>query len=613
MPAWALFGLAGLAMLVSRRADDVPDADTERTNDAVERARATFHTALSGTGPFAHLAANARLATIEAEVLAVLATAETDRGAQHMLARIQHDTGPSRVALSTLQELFAPTPVAALGLGPEGALQRAALVTVTAPPDTPWLDHRAGVHPVVVWGLLGDPGRDPELPVDTRELTAAGREAGDGADLVVATGSDAARRREHAAAALGGRSFVVVGLPDTDAAWAAVVREATLTGQGVIVELHDTLPPLGRRWIERTRHVSWGLSCVRDVPIAELPRRRWQAVHVPDLPVTDEEWMARLGDAPRAHRLSLDQLELVAQAHDAYDGDLDAAVRRLVSGRLEQVTRRVHPRYTWDDLVLAPERKASLRAIADRYRDSSRVYDQWGFRPSPSRGTVALFSGPSGTGKSMAAEVVAGAVHLDLFKLDLSAVVSKYIGETEKNLEQVFEAAGAGNLLLFFDEADALFGKRSEVSDARDRYANIEVSYLLQRLEMYDGLVILATNFERNIDEAFIRRIHTRLEFTRPGPDEREAIWASNLPGTAPVDGVDTAWLAKAFDLTGGQIRNAVVKAAFLAASAGTPLTMHSAVIGVAHELRKQGRLLKLSDFGEYADAVQEAQQHGLV
>src|SRR6185369_15127162 len=141
---------------------------------------------------------------------------------------------------------------------------------------------------------------------------------------------------------------------------------------------------------------------------------------------------------------------------------------------------------------------------------------EWGFTATPSRGLVALFVGPSGTGKTMAAEIVAGELGLDVYKLDLSSVVSKYIGETEKNLEEVFDAASAGNLLLFFDEADALFGKRSEVRDARDRYANIEVSYLLQRLEVYDGLVVMATNFERNVDDAFLRRIHVRVEFTLP-------------------------------------------------------------------------------------------------
>ena len=176
--------------------------------------------------------------------------------------------------------------------------------------------------------------------------------------------------------------------------------------------------------------------------------------------------------------------------------------------------------------MLSPERLTLLQSIVERYRHAGEVYDDWGFSPNPSRGLVALFAGPSGTGKTLAAEIIAGALGLDVFKLDLSSVVSKYIGETEKNLEQIFDAASAGNMVLFFDEADSLFGKRSEVKDARDRYANIEVSYLLQRLEAYDGLVVLATNFEKNVDEAFLRRIHVRVEFALPGVEERKVIWA---------------------------------------------------------------------------------------
>ena len=189
---------------------------------------------------------------------------------------------------------------------------------------------------------------------------------------------------------------------------------------------------------------------------------------------------------PRSHPLTADQLEPVGRAFVATGGDLDAAVRRLVSGRLEQLARRIRPHRSWDDLVLSGDRTAVLRTIVDRYQHAEQVYDEWGFAASvSSRGIVSLFSGPSGTGKTLAAEVVAGALGLDLFKIDLSSVVSKYIGETEKNLEEIFDAASAGNLVLFFDEADALFGKRSEVKDSRDRYANIEVSYLLQRLEAY--------------------------------------------------------------------------------------------------------------------------------
>jgi len=597
LPEWALYGLAVLARAVAARGEGAG----EQHAGAVSAGRRALHDSLTGDGPFAVLTANARLTEREAESLAVLATAETQVAAQRLLVGLQGDAAAHRVALGTLVDVVEAAHVGELGVGPDGALRRAALVDVSDAADAPWLDQRLGVHPTVVWSLLGDPGREPGLHPDAYTLRT---DAEGAAGLAVVTGADPGRRRIAAADALAGHSFLIAPLPDTDVGWGALVREATLTGQGVIVELDETLPPNGRRWIERADHIAWALVCRRDIPIPELPDRPWAAVHVPEAPVTDDEWQARLGDAPRDHRLTLDQLDLVARAHDAYDGDLDAAVRRLVSGRLEQVTRRVRPRYRWDDLVLSPERKEALRSVADRYRHATQVYDQWGFSPAPSRGTVALFSGPSGTGKSMAAEVVAGTLHLDLFKLDLSAVVSKYIGETEKNLEQVFEAAGTGNLLLFFDEADALFGKRSEVRDSRDRYANVETSYLLQRLEVYDGLVVLATNFEKNIDDAFLRRIHTRIEFTLPGPAERQSIWEGNLPDDAPVEGIDTTWLAEHFELSGGQIRNAVVRAGFLAASAGTPVTMECAVKAVAQELRKQGRLIKASEFGDYADLI---------
>ena len=309
-------------------------------------------------------------------------------------------------------------------------------------------------------------------------------------------------------------------------------------------------------------------------------------------------------DVPRRHRLSLEQVELVARAYVANDRDLDGAVRRLVSGRLEHLARRIRPARTWDDIVVSPDRLALLRELTARYRHADQVYDDWGFRASPSRGLVALFSGPSGTGKTLATEVVAGDLGLDVFKLDLSSVVSKYIGETERNLEEVFAAAGAGNVVLFFDEADALFGKRSEVKDARDRYANIEVSYLLQRLESYDGLVVLATNFERNIDDAFLRRIHLRVEFTLPAEPERKAIWEANLPASAPLGDIDTAFLAERFELPGGAIRNAALRAAFAAASDGTSITMTCVVQAIAREYARLGRLVRPADFGRYHDVV---------
>jgi SpoVK/Ycf46/Vps4 family AAA+-type ATPase len=220
---------------------------------------------------------------------------------------------------------------------------------------------------------------------------------------------------------------------------------------------------------------------------------------------------------------------------------------------------------------------------------------------------VAMFAGPSGTGKTLAAEVVAGELGLDLYKVDLSAVVSKYIGETEKNLERIFGAAAAGDLVLFFDEADALFGKRSEVSDAHDRYANIEVAYLLQRLETYDGLVVLATNLQRNIDPAFLRRISVAIDFVPPEEPERRQIWARAFPSTAPVADVDIDFLARQFKITGGVISNAALGAAFLAAAEDSPITMRHAVLSVKREFQKLGRLRTEKEFDRYFDLVTES------
>ena len=208
------------------------------------------------------------------------------------------------------------------------------------------------------------------------------------------------------------------------------------------------------------------------------------------------------------------------------------------------------------------------------------MFGSWGFSAQPSTGVVALFAGPSGTGKTLAAEIIAADLGVDLYKIDLANLVSKYIGETEKNLGRLFDAAEASNVALFFDEADALLGKRSEVSDAHDRYANIEVAYLLQRLERYEGMALLATNLAKNIDPAFIRRLHVVVEFPIPGPAERRRIWARCLPkrcARGRPTSTSTRWPTSS-SCPGGTIRNAVLGAAFLAAEAGQPITMALAV-----------------------------------
>jgi SpoVK/Ycf46/Vps4 family AAA+-type ATPase len=222
------------------------------------------------------------------------------------------------------------------------------------------------------------------------------------------------------------------------------------------------------------------------------------------------------------------------------------------------------------------------------------------------KGLSSLFSGPSGVGKTMAADILANELGLDLYKIDLATVVSKYIGETEKNLGAIFAAAQASNAILFFDEADALFGKRSEVKDARDRYANIETAYLLQKMEEYDGVAILATNLYSNVDDAFARRLHHVIEFPFPDARHRERMWKQVFPAETPLaDDIDFPFLARQFELSGGNIRNVALSAAFIAAEAEYAVTMNFLILGVARELQKMSRMPAKSDFRQYYEVVQ--------
>jgi SpoVK/Ycf46/Vps4 family AAA+-type ATPase len=264
----------------------------------------------------------------------------------------------------------------------------------------------------------------------------------------------------------------------------------------------------------------------------------------------------------------------------------------------------------WDDLVLAGRPLEVLRSISAYLRHRDRVLSEWGYERTVSRaqGLKVLFAGESGTGKTMAAQVLGAELGLEMFRVDLAGTVSKYIGETEKNLERIFSAADGSNAILFFDEADALFGKRSEVSDARDRYANIEVAYLLQRMEAYPGAVILATNFRRNLDDAFIRRLDFVIDFPFPEPADRRRIWERVLPAAAPVaDDVDLDFLAGRFKLSGGAIRNCSLAAAFGAADEGTSIEMRHLVRAVAQEYGKQGRLTLEADFERFHAALHPA------
>lgn len=267
--------------------------------------------------------------------------------------------------------------------------------------------------------------------------------------------------------------------------------------------------------------------------------------------------------------------------------------------RLEKLAQRIDVKATWDQLVLPAEEKILLRQITDQVSQRNRVYDEWGFREKMNRGLSinALFAGESGTGKTMAAEVIANKLKLDLYRIDLSAVVNKYIGETEKNLRKLFDAAEDSGAILFFDEADALFGKRSEVKDSHDRYANIEVNYLLQRMESYRGLAILATNRKNALDKAFVRRLRFIVNFPFPGIEERSEIWQKVFPPKTPVaEKLDFHRLAK-LNITGGSIHNIALNAAFLAAQNGNSVTMPLLLKAARTEFKKLERPMKESDF----------------
>ena len=270
--------------------------------------------------------------------------------------------------------------------------------------------------------------------------------------------------------------------------------------------------------------------------------------------------------------------------------------------KLSSMAKKIEPRYTWEEIILPNDVKEQLKEISSHVKYRETVYSDWGFnrKLSLGKGLNIFFSGTSGTGKTMAAEIIAREIGLDLYKIDISSLVSKYIGETEKNLNKIFNEAQTSNAILFFDEADALFGKRTEVKDSHDRYANIEVNYLLQKMEEHEGIVILASNYKKNIDDAFLRRLHFAIEFPFPNEILRENIWKSIFPKETPVhDDVDFEFLAN-FKITGGNIKNIILAATFLAADSSRIVKMEHIIKSTRREFQKMGKLCTQNEFGEY-------------
>jgi MoxR-like ATPase len=371
----------------------------------------------------------------------------------------------------------------------------------------------------------------------------------------------------------------------------------------------------GGTWFPRHRHVA--------IHIPELSndarKNLWAAVLSESAPLAAEEVDGIAEALAVKFRLSPGQIAIAFRrcAHvlggkdadtSAWRAQLHTEAAQISAPRLGALAKKIKPLYHWPQLVLPEKKKELVRDVVRHVQQRRRVMEEWNFNSLMSRGKglTVLFSGPPGTGKTMAAEVIANALQMDLYRIDLAGVVSKYIGETEKNLSRIFREAEYSDAILFFDEADALFGKRSEVKDAHDRYANIEINYLLQQIESFEGVVVLATNMRQHLDEAFLRRIQVVVEFPMPAYEDRVSIWRQSFPQKAPLDpDVDFNFLARQFELAGGHITNIVLWAALLASEEGTDICMRHCIRATRRELEKIGRRCMKEEFGAYSGLLE--------
>jgi hypothetical protein len=602
------------------------------------------------------------LTALDLEILLTALAPDLDPRFEKLYGYLHDDVTRRRASVGLALELAGRSlmdPVARGRVGAAAPLLRHGLLEITDP-ALAFLARPLRVPDRVAAHLLGDGTADPALdgvqvnpaPLATRRAGQLARALGAGVALAYLrqpAGCDALAVAAAAIEQLAVPALAVdlAGLAGpggaTDVEQAVTVaraaaREARLTGAAllagpvdqlgpdVVAALAGAAPP-----VVLFGAAPWDPAWSREVPLTldlDRPDRHQQAaLWAAALDLDDrlgngqpgngltESGLAGNGAATLAavqtFRLGPGQIERAVTAARALASAEDATLggRHLAAGAraqngvgLDRLARHVSPEATWDDLVLPADALAGLQHLAARVAHRDRLLDDWALRRGGSRGeaVTALFVGESGTGKTLAAEVIAGALGLDLYVIDLSTVVDKYVGETEKNLERVFTGAEGVNGVLFFDEADALFGKRSEVSDARDRYANIEVAYLLQRMESFDGLAILATNLKANLDDAFARRLSLVVEFNQPEVDERRRLWGKSF-GAVPLGAdVDLDFCATAFRLAGGDIRNVAVTAACFAAAGSQVVTMADLVRAIQLEYRKLGRLCGEAEFGPY-------------
>ena len=471
-------------------------------------------------------------------------------------------------------------------------------------------------------GRSAEPPAGPALhPEELEDIVGFVRTLGAGGEagvpieieLVGAPGSGRTALAAQAAARLGTRLVAVdaaalANRPDPQAAAAREARRARLDGsvlewehaEALTAELWEAVPRAPLTFLSVERPATWAGrttaygSIRRSVRCGPIGRRErmalWSSLMTTPPPAAVADWALRPAEIVVAGR--------VARAGDREVGEV---CRRLIMAGPPELLSPLPLPFGWADLVLSPVTAAHLGELEAQARDRGQVLDDWRFsRLAPlSRGTTALFAGPSGTGKTMAAQVLARSLGLDLYRVDLAGVVSKYVGETEKRLREVFEACQRAPVLLLFDEADALFGKRTQVSDAHDRYANIEIDYLLQQMEQFDGLAILATNRKGDLDTAFVRRVRFIIDFAPPGASEREQLWRLALEGASDIEGrplvaeLNWAGLAHQLDLTGADIKSAALAAAFLARGEGGPISQRHVLAAARRELGKRGVVVR--------------------
>jgi SpoVK/Ycf46/Vps4 family AAA+-type ATPase len=487
-----------------------------------------------------------------------------------------------------------------------------------------------------------------------RDLGSADRRTGKGATVFVLQGPDGSGKKfvtealchEVGAELLiaDGPSLLSAGSRDSSLV-ARLFREARLRSAVVFIDQAEVLAGDGEKENQLGYALTSALGSFAGIVVAgscdsrdlqwlsTYPRWVRFALPIPDFAVRKEIWRRALveDEATIASDIDLDPLAdrfnfTPGRIHSAVvearrfastcggearridANDLNQACRAQTGSRLPTLARKINPIFKWNDIILPSDCLGQLREVCAHVRHRQRVFSDWGFdgKISLGKGLGILFVGSSGTGKTMAAEIIAGELALDLYKIDLSGVVSKYIGETEKNLSRVFAEAEATNAVLFFDEADAIFGKRSEVKDSHDRYANIEINYLLQKMEEYEGIVVLASNFQKNIDEAFTRRLRFIIEFPFPEKDYRGRIWRKVFPANTPLaSDIDFDFLAHKLKVSGGNIRNIALSAAFLAAANSGHVGMEHIVCAAKREFQKMGRLCVKSDFEQYFELIE--------